>query len=286
MEKILVTAPRSKVGLPLVNQLVSAGLRPILAVRNPETLTVEDLEVRQLDLTRRQTFAPVVAGVDAAFVVWPAGVGPVSKSVIPLLEALVEAGTRRLVFLSVFGAGTLKFLPHARVERWLADQKIAYTSIRAGYFMQNLSTIHREDVVTHDEVFVPAGRGHLAMVDCRDVAAVAHKALTEPGHERTIYELTGPDSVGFSEVAAIFSEELGRPISYPAPGLWRFAKRWKKRDVDPVLLTFMVVEYACTRLDRSGRITDDVARVLGRPPTTLRQFIADMRGCWSPAATS
>jgi len=162
-------------------------------------------------------------------VVWPAGVGPVSKTVIPFLEALERAGASRVVFLSVFGAGTLKFLPHASVERWLADHNLAYTSIRAGYFMQNLSTIHREDVVHHHEVFVPAGAGQLAMVDCRDVAAVALRALTQPEHTGATYELTGPESVDFSRVASIFTEVLGRPIAYRAPSLWGFAKRWRKR---------------------------------------------------------
>lgn len=41
-------------------------------------------------------------------------------------------------------------------------------------------------------LILPAGDGKDAPIDPRDIAAVAVKVLTTPGHEGKIYELTGP----------------------------------------------------------------------------------------------
>lgn len=227
--------------------------------------------------------AEATRGIGAAFVLWPAGVGPIAKTTIPLLQALEAAGCRRVVFLSVFGAGTLKFLPHVAVERWLADSSLDHTILRAGYFMQNLSTTHRVDVCEHNEIFIPAGGGHLAMVDTRDIAEVACHELLTPTKPRATYELTGADTINFHEAAEVFSQVLDRPIAYRAPGLWAFARRWRTRDVDRTLLAFMLVEYAVTRLDRSGRVSPDLEQLLGRKPRKLADFVRDHRDLFAAA---
>ncbi|MFN8458487.1 MAG: hypothetical protein U0401_28180 [Anaerolineae bacterium] len=52
----------------------------------------------------------------------------------------------------------------------------------------------------------------LGMVDLEDVAEVAAAALTQPGHTGAIYELAGPEIFSQTEVAAILSHSLGRPV--------------------------------------------------------------------------
>jgi uncharacterized protein YbjT (DUF2867 family) len=52
------------------------------------------------------------------------------------------------------------------------------------------------------------------MVDTRDVAAVAAKVLTEPGHAGKAYPLTGIDVLSNSEVADKLSRAVGRTIAY------------------------------------------------------------------------
>lgn len=280
--RVSVIGPSSKVGVHLVEQLVARGISPRVAVRRPKAESRGGVEPVRFDFAEPATFAGGVDEIDALFVMWPPGAGAIRRSVIPLLEVARDRGVRRVVFLSVFGAGTLSFLPHAQVERWLESSGLEHVILRAGYFMQNLSTMHRRDIAEHGEVFIPAGRGHLGLVDTRDVAAVAVKALLEPGHER-VYELTGGESLDFYEVAAIFSAVLGEPIVYRAPSFASFIRRWRGREISAGMLAFMTLEYAFTRFDRSGGLTADVERVLGRSPITLRRFVDDHRERWSEA---
>jgi uncharacterized protein YbjT (DUF2867 family) len=46
---------------------------------------------------------------------------------------------------------------------------------------------------------------------------VAAKALTEPGHGRRAYELTGAEALDYFQVAGILSRVLGRRVVYPNP---------------------------------------------------------------------
>ena len=95
---------------------------------------------------------------------------------------------------------------------------MAWTFLRAGYSMQNLTTVHLAEVRDRDEVFVPAGDGRTAFVAVRDLAAVAVLALTGPGHERRAYELTGTSAPTYDEVAAVLTDVLGRRIRDARPG--------------------------------------------------------------------
>jgi (4-alkanoyl-5-oxo-2,5-dihydrofuran-3-yl)methyl phosphate reductase len=54
----------------------------------------------------------------------------------------------------------------------------------------------------------------VSQIDARDIAAVAVQALTRPGHEGSAYELSGPESLSFHEMATILTRVLGREIRY------------------------------------------------------------------------
>jgi len=49
--------------------------------------------------------------------------------------------------------------------------------------------------------FAPAGRGPISVVDVRDIALAAFLALTESGHDRKIYDLTGSQSLTHAQMA-------------------------------------------------------------------------------------
>lgn len=78
-----------------------------------------------------------------------------------------------------------------------------------------------------------------------------------------------------SEVASELSAVLGRRIVYTSPGVIRFATRLRRRGVGWDTISFMVAVYTLTRLGRNQPITDDVGRLLSRPPRTLHDFVAE-----------
>lgn len=57
---------------------------------------------------------------------------------------------------------------------------LPHTFIRPSFFMQNLSTTHREDICQRNDLFIPAGNAKTSFIDTADIAAVAAKVLTTP----------------------------------------------------------------------------------------------------------
>jgi uncharacterized protein YbjT (DUF2867 family) len=204
----------------------------------------------------------------------------VAKSIKPLLDYATAHGVRHIAFLSLIGAEKNKVVPHAKIEALLLGGPAAYTLLRAGFFMQNLSTTHRQDIVEHDDVFVPAGKGKTAFVDTRDLAAVAALALTQAGHENKAYPLTGSESIDYFEVAAILSTVLSRPITYSDPSPLRFAARMRSRGEPWAYIAVTSAIYMTTRFGLAAPIHPELAQLLGRAPITFKEFARDEARVW------
>ena len=275
-ERVLVTGGTGTVGEPLVSQLLDSPVAVRVATRSPESARErfgDGAEYVAFDLDHPETWGDALAAVDRLFLLLPPGVGV--DRVREFVDAASRMGVRHVAYLSILGAETLRVVPHRRIERHLETSGMATTFLRASYFMQNLSEIHRPEIVERDEIYIPAGDGTLSFVDARDVAGVAATVLTESGHENRAYDLTGPAALDFHAVADVFTDVLDRPISYANPSRLAFARHMYRRGVPAGLVAFMLVEYSVVRLGFAGRTTDDVEAILGQPPRTMAQFVAD-----------
>lgn len=241
------------------------------------------------DYDEPATWAAAFDGIEALFLIFPLPTPRTARTrMIPVIDAAVAAGCRHIVYLSVPGADTTKVVPHYRVERHIEAVAASWTFLRSAYFMQNLHravSSHGVDIAEHDEVFIPAGRGVTSFVDARDVAEVAHLALLHPeGHGRHGYVLTGAAALGMAEVATTLSEVLGRPIRYTRPSTARFWSRLLRRRVPLDSIAFMTIVYTLTRAGRNAPLSDELERLLGRPPTSLRQWALDSAWRWRERA--
>jgi uncharacterized protein YbjT (DUF2867 family) len=280
---ILVTGATGNVGGPLAQLLHAQGQPLRAAVSSPRSATKlpnPNIPWAVLNFEDPETYAAAFAGVDRLFLMRPPQMADVNLSIKPVVDYAVAAGVRHIVFLSLLGVEKNKVVPHAKIEELLTGGPAAYTMLRAGFFMQNLSTTHREDIVEYDDVFVPAGKGKTAFVDTRDLAAVAARALTEAGHENKAYPLTGSTAIDYYEVAAVLSDVLGRTITYSDPSPLRFAWRMRQRGGDWGYIGVMSAIYMTTRLGMAATVYPDLAGLLGRAPIAFRQFAEDSAPVW------
>jgi uncharacterized protein YbjT (DUF2867 family) len=283
---ILVTAATGTVGSEVVARLADADVDVRAASRDADAASRRlghDVEYVAFDFTKPETYYQALDGVDAVFLVRPPAVSRVGRHVNPFVDAAARMGVDHVTVLSVLGAEKNPLLPHRRIERHLLDSPLSWTFLRASFFMQNLLEEHRADIVDHDRIYVPAGDGATSFVDARDVAAVAATTLTEPGHGGRAYDLTGPDALTYHEVAAVFSDVLDRQIGYADPSILEFAATMLRRGRSPSFVAVMVAIYTTARLGLAGRVTDDVARVFGRKPRSMRAFVADHAAAFAPA---
>ncbi|HYO42231.1 MAG TPA: NmrA family NAD(P)-binding protein [Candidatus Limnocylindrales bacterium] len=280
---VLVTGAPGNVGTPLVLELLRLGASVRVAaldVAAARTVFGDEVEVVPFDFADPTT-SGVFDGVERMFLLRPPAIADVDGVMVPALRAAAERGVRHVVFLSIQGAERNRIVPHRKIEDRLRTSGMAWTFVRAAYFMQNLSTTHAPEIREIDEIWVPAGRtSRTAHVDARDVAAVAARALVEDGHEGMAYTPTGPAALTYDEIATILSAELGRPIRYADPGLPAFWRRLRHRGLPRAMVGVMLGIYTAARLGLAAGITDDVQRITGRPPIAFAAFAHDSRAAW------
>ncbi len=292
---LLITGPTGNVGDELVDVLRRAptGLRWRVASRHPDKLSARfsgtSTEVVGLDFFDRSTWDGALAGVDVLFLLFPLpGNRAAREGIVPFLKRAEEKGCRHVVYVSVFGADRARFIPHYTVEAALRDSSLTWTVLRCSFFMQNLHryiSTHGVDIAERGELFIPAGRGRTSFIDARDTAAVAALALLHPHeHRNVVYHLTGPAALSMTEVAAALTAELGYPVTYTQPGLIRFAWRLRRRGVGWDSIGFMSAVYTLTRFRKNQPITDEVERLLHRPPKTLAEFLHHSAWRWRERA--
>lgn len=276
---ILVIGATGTVGSEVVRQLVATGERPRALVRDPATARQrlgDQVEHVVGDLDRPETIAAALAGVDRVFLL------TTQSSRQPeweraVIEAAARAGVGQLVKLSVFRADEQSPLQvarqHGKAERVLAQSGLAATILRPVFFMQNLlAMVHDGAIAT------AAGDGRVAMVDARDIAAVAVATLTGGGHAGKTYTLTGPEALTFYQVASILSRQTGRPLRHVRVPPDKVRVALQGRGVAAWYADDMAKLHSMLAVGYEEVVTDDIHRVTGRPPRTLAQFAGDHAG--------
>ncbi len=283
MKTVLVTGATGNVGFEVVQHLKDVKVR--VAVTNPEEVKTRfdpSIEVVRFIFGEPSTYLAALQNVDAVFLLRPPQISDAKKFINPFIDAAKVLGVRAMTFLSVQGAERNPVVPHYTIEQHLKASGLEYSFLRAAFFMQNLSNAHRQDILQHNDIMIPAANGKTAFVDVRDLAAVAAITLTQAGHANTAYELTGNQALTYDQVAAVLTEILGRKIRYPRPNLLQFwQRRYQYREPIGFILV-MTALYTVAALGQAGHLTTDTQRLLGREPITFEQFARDYASAWQP----
>lgn len=276
---ILVTGATGKVGREVVRQLAAADVPARALVRDPTRasgLRLPGVEVVAGDLSRPESLPPAFAGVESVFVATPAAPDQVELQ-SNALEAARRAGARLLVKVSVAGgpdAGTQIGRWHWATEKQIEASGLGFTFLRPTLYMQQMLS-YAPSIAATATFAAPVGAGEIAVVDTRDVAAVAVAALTEEGHDRRIYDVTGPEALSFDAMADAISEAIGKRVAFAhvPPEVTR-----KQLLVDGLprwLVDDMLVLMASFRDGYGATVTHTVFDVTKQKPRTFRQFARD-----------
>jgi uncharacterized protein YbjT (DUF2867 family) len=285
---ILVTGATGNVGGDVLRGLLELG-GPVRAavtdVARARTTLPENAELVRFDFTDPSTFGPALEGVTRVFLMRPPTMGD-PKVFKPFLEALKARNIEQVVFLSLLGAQGNPVVPHRKLELAIEKLGLAHVFLRPSFFLQNLSTTHRQDILERDDLFVPAGNGRTSFIDARDIAAVAVRVLSLPHVVNGGIDLTGPEALTYSEVAEIFSQVIGRTITYSDPAALRFGREMRRRGMKPAFVNIMILIYNTNRFGLAARVTNDVERILGRKPLTVADFVRDFKDLFTPQLTA
>ncbi|MEV0145610.1 MULTISPECIES: NAD(P)H-binding protein [unclassified Nonomuraea] len=262
---ILVTGATGNVGGEVVRALVGAG-EPVRAlVREPAGLPVEQAVG---DLNAPSSLGAALDGVRGVFLL------PGYRDMPGLLTRFREAGVERVVLLSslaTVATDTRNAVSQYMIgsETAVRESGLAWTFLRPNAFMSNalrwLPQLRAGNVVKDAFGGVP-----IASVDPYDIAAVAVRALLDPGHEGRIYPLSGPERLLPAQRLAVLAGVLGRDLRFQALSDEEARADMAGRVPEEYIQAFFSF-YSDGTLDES-QIYPTVEKVTGAPPRTFHQW--------------
>lgn len=283
---ILVTGATGKVGSQVVDQLVKRGADVRALVRDPSKANFPaGVSVVQGDLLDVDSLRNAFSGISTLFLLNAVTPDEFTQALIALNVAR-ETGIERIVYLSVIHGELYVNVPHfagkLAVERMIEQMGLGATILRPAYFIDNELMI-KDVILSHGVYPMPIGQKGLAMVDVRDIAEVAAIALLRREQADIALpldriNLVGPDTLTGTDVAAIWSEVLGRQILYLGEDLTGFEQNL--RQFMPNWMAFDM-RLMGERFVSEGMVPDagDVDRLtglLGRPLRSYRDFAAEL----------
>ena len=275
---VAVTGATGKVGGAVAEQLRAGGPAPRLVVRDASRAPewADDVAVATYGDQRAATAA--LAGVDVLLMVSASESADRLVQHRTFIDAAAAAGVRHVVYTSFLGAARDAVFTLARThwatEEHLRASGMGFTLLRDSFYLDFLPDLAVDGVIAG-----PAGTGRVGAVAREDVARAAAAVLADLAagdgrHDGAVYELTGPQALSLSDVAAILTA-AGRPTVYRQESVEEaYASRsvygapdW---EVDAWVSTYTAI--ASGALDR---VTDDVERLTGRRPLGLAELLAD-----------
>jgi uncharacterized protein YbjT (DUF2867 family) len=280
---ILVTGATGTVGSHLVRELRGAGVPFRAFVRDPKrgkAMLGPGVEIVEGDYAQAQSIASALVGVERVFLIAPL-VPELAQLEANVIHSAARSNVQHIVKLSTLGViqdqraavrpEPRQYPLHRESEERLERSDLAFTHLRPGPFMQNL--LNFAPAIANEGVFYGSwGEGRMGYVDVRDVAAVAARALTEPGHEGKAYSLTGPEALSLAHIAERISVAIGREVRYVDVPIEASQKAMLARGIPEWMVGAMGEVMAHARGGGADMVADGVMRVTRKPPRSFDDF--------------
>ena len=278
---ILVTGAAGKTGQAIIQQLVARAVSVRAWVRREaQVIALRELgatEVIMGDLSDTATWRQATQNASAIYLICP-NMHPYEVEIgHKAIIAAKAASVHRFVYHSVLHPQTQKMPHHWHklfVEEALFETDLDVTIVQPAAYMQNIAGSWQS--ILEDGLYrVPYPvETRLSVVDVEDVAMVAAILLTQPSHNHAIYELAGPQSLSPQDMAAILSQQLGRPIQAEQQAISQWQAEARAAGLNHYTITTLTQMF-----DYYGRYhfqgnSNILHWLLGREPTNFSTFIA------------
>jgi uncharacterized protein YbjT (DUF2867 family) len=279
---ILVLGATGTIGGEVARQLIGAGERPRLLVRNPDKARAfaDTADVVRGDLDNVASLRTAMRGVDKVFMMSTGTDTVMLESNV--VDAAVAEGVTHAVKLSVISAEA----PAITFARWhnASEQKLkasglAWTMLRPGNFMTN-ALGWAPTIKADGNIYQPTGTGTWAAIDPADIGAVAVRALTSAGHGGKAYTITGPEALDGAGYAAILTKVLGRTVTFVDVPPDTARQAMLGSGIPPAYVDALLDLLAAMKAGYTGAVTNTVQDVLGRPAATFESWATRNAGAF------
>ena len=238
------------------------------------------------DFGKKDTLPPALRSVTSVYIVC----SPIPQLIElewNMIDACASAGVGHIVLSSAMGAREYrKSFPswHRRVEDKLKSTKISFTILRPNSFHQNVLTYYSPSIRSQGTFHASMGNARVSFLDVRDIAVVAAKSLAGGEHSGKIYELNGPEALTHSELAEKIAQHSGRDVQYVDIPADVQRKAMLDRGMPEWQADAILDLQAYYVKGKGGNVDGLLEQLIGRPPITMDEFLAEFAAEFRPQA--
>ncbi len=278
----LVTGATGTIGSEILRLFAERGVSDIRALVHDQNkvgqVEAQGAEPAVGSFEDEAALTAAMTDVETVILITPANPAAESQAA-NVIEAARTAGTQRIVRVSAIKADpegpTNNTRAHGNTETELIDSGMGYVMLRPNLFMQNLF-MAADQIRQQGQFSFAMGDGRMGMIDTRDIAACAVACTLSDQWDGESYELTGPETLSYFDVADVLKELLGKPTAYQPTSpeaIYEMIKSAGWGDWMAALARDYGQAYAS---GWGGFTTDNVEKIAGTPPRSLRAFATEV----------
>jgi len=279
--KILVMGATGNIGSHLVELLKEKGADFVAATSEDFIQGVDSVSIDFADVT---SLEKAMHGISTLFMLLPVHPDSVQWG-RNIIKAAKKSGVSHIVRSSshvAYKAPSYDFMKLIRTtDEDVINSGLAYTIIAPQYFMQNFSNFFADDY-KNGTLYLPAGKGKIAWIDVRDIAAVSAKVLQNPKmYDHKTLTITGSESLSYDEAIGQMNEVLGKQAKYiEVPDDAAINAMQELQFPDFLINVMMDLNHAISE-GSADEVTQTVETITGKKPISFKQFIADYKEIWA-----
>lgn len=282
---IVITGANGRLGSQIVDRVLDRVPADTVAVSVRDIsqaahLARRGVRVRAGDFTKPDTLDHAFQDADQVLVVSAAIRGPGAASANrAAIEAAVRAGASRVFYTSHQASSPDSLFPaqtqHAATEAFLAQQPIAWTALRHGFYVSTLE-LYLPTALETGQLRLPDD-GPVSWTSHADLADVDAIALTQAGTlDGVSPPLTAPEALDLADIAHVLSDITGRTISRVVVD----DDEWRTEAIEGGLpapaADFTLGMFLAARRGEFAVVDPTLEKLLQRPAISARTAIQEM----------
>lgn len=277
----MLTGAESSTGQRVMRRLDKQGYKFSVLVKDikkASDIKSPRIKLIEGDLKKQGSLKKALEGIEHAFLLTANNENQV-KLEKNFIDAAKQSGVKYLVKYSAAGADpdsrSALLRRHGKSEQYLKDSGLRYALIRPNIFMQNFVNYFGTDIRDERKIFLPLDKAKCGYVDVRDTTRLIANVITRNGHKKRTYEVTGPESLSCGDLAELFSNALGKKVTYVDIKPKEFKRRMLEAGVGEREAEEYTELYKLLGDGIYDEVTDWVYKVTDKQPRTFDEFLDD-----------
>jgi NAD(P)H dehydrogenase (quinone) len=263
----------------------------VAGTRTPETiadLAARGVVVRHTDFEDPKELEAAFAGADRVLIISSDAIDRPGRRIAQhraAVAAAVHAGVKHAVYTSMPNPETspVVFAPdHLGTEQALKSSGLTYTILRNCWYTE-YQVPGLAAAVAAGKLTSATGNGGAPYVTREDCAQAAAAALASTDASNRTYNITGPDSVTYADLAKLASELTGRTVLNESVTPEERTRQLIAAGTPEPIAKLLISTQVAIAEGKMGTPTTAVKDLTGRKPVSVREFLTAHRAELLPA---